>query len=79
MYFPECQLFSKCRASQEHKVEGIKDGLKAQLQASGEERQGKEEIKETNEWEPYSKYCVLFHGWVSNVAWKFISLSLKPC
>jgi len=29
VYFPECQVFSKCRASQEHKVERIKDSLRA--------------------------------------------------
>lgn len=67
MYFPECQVFSKCRASQEHKVEGIKDGLKARTTSKRGRKAREGRNEKENECEQYSKYCVLFYGLVSNV------------
>lgn len=45
MYFLECQVFSKCRDSQEHGVSGIKDSLKAGAM-SKEKRNSKKQKKE---------------------------------
>lgn len=64
VYFPECQVFSKCMPSQEHKVEGIKDGLKARATSKQGRKARQEEMKGRNKGTQYSKYCVLFHGLV---------------
>lgn len=50
--------------SQEHKVEGIKDGLKARATSNQGRKARQEEMKGRNKGTQYSKYCVLFHGLV---------------
>lgn len=62
MYFPECQVFSKCRASQEHKVEGIKDGLKARTTSKQERKTREGRDEKENECEQYSSTVGSFAG-----------------